>query len=373
MDPPAAKESLTTGAKADYGRSPVREGSTTAAQHGLSGLARHAGPLARNAATLARFALARATGRKFPLMVTLELTDKCNFRCTYCDLPHMNRQEMTTDDWHRAIDELADAGMMRVSIMGGEPLVRKDVGEIVDHLKARGVNVAMNTNGWYFAQKMDVVAKLDLVCITLDGPREHNDAQRHAGAHDRVLEAIDLAKSRGVKVITMTVVTRADLDVIDYVLKVAREKDVRAFFQIEHPSDGDTNKTIAPQIADDRSIADIALHLLKRKEEGWPVGPSKTYLKQLAGRDNQGARRLYSCEDCFASRYFLSVTPSGYVVPCPLTYHDSRHNGREVGFAKAFAALEQPTDAGCSCNPTTELNYLLHFQVEPILNAFQLA
>jgi MoaA/NifB/PqqE/SkfB family radical SAM enzyme len=94
----------------------------------------------------------------------------------------MNRDEMTTADWHHAIDELADAGMMRVSIMGGEPLMRKDVGELVDHLKARGVNVAMNTNGWYFRQKLDVVAKLDLVCITLDGPKELNDEQRHPGA-----------------------------------------------------------------------------------------------------------------------------------------------------------------------------------------------
>lgn len=325
--------------------------------------------LAQQAMPLARFAVARATGRKFPLMVTMSMTDKCNFRCHYCDLPHMNRDEMSTADWHRAIDELADAGMMRVSIMGGEPLMRKDVGEIVDHLKARGINVAMNTNGWYFQQKIDIVSKLDLVCITLDGPKEVNDAQRHEGAHDRVLQAIDLAKSRGVKVITMTVLTRGGIDTVDYVLGVARAKGIKAFFQVEHPADGDTNKHIGPQISDDM-IADIARHLLKRKEEGWPVGPSKTFLKELAGIDNVGKRRMYSCDNCFASRYFLSITPTGYVVPCPLTFRgDGRFNGREIGFAKAFQNLVQPTDAGCSCNPTTELNYLLHFRPEAILNA----
>lgn len=338
----------------------------------VGSLAQQALPMARQVPQLARFALARATGRKYPLMVTMSLTDKCNFRCLYCDLPHMNRDEMTTADWHRAIDELADAGMLRVSIMGGEPLMRKDVGEIVDHLKARGVNVAMNTNGWYFREKIEVVAKLDLVCITLDGPKELNDAQRHAGAHDRVLEAIDLATSRGVKVITMTVMTKGGLDTVDYVLQVARDKHIRAFFQVEHPADGDTNKTIAPQIADE-GIAAVAQHLLKRKEEGWPVGPSKTFLTQLAGRDDHGQRRLYSCTNCFASRYFLSITPTGYVAPCPLTFRGAGvYNGREVGFAKAFEMLAQPTDAGCSCNPTTELNYLLHFRSEPILNALDL-
>ena len=285
----------------------------------------------------------------------------------------MNRPEMSTADWHRAIDELADAGMMRVSIMGGEPLLRNDVGELVDHLKDRGINVAMNTNGWYFKRKIDVVEKLDLVCITLDGPKEVNDVQRHAGAHDRVFEAIDLAQSRGVKVITMTVLTEGNLDTIDYVLRAAREKRVRAFFQIEHPRDGDTNKMIAPEITEE-GIAALARHLLRRKDEGWPVGPSRTFLTDLAGRDDRGKRRLYSCDNCFASRYFLSITPSGSVVPCPLTFRSEHElDGRAVGFAKAFEMLAQPTDPGCACNPTTELNYLLHFRPEAIFNALELA
>lgn len=334
------------------------------------------GPLVRNALPLARFAVARATGRKFPLMVTMSMTDKCNFRCDYCTLPQMNRPEMTTADWHRAIDELADAGMMRVSIMGGEPLMRKDVGEIVDHLKQRNINVAMNTNGWFFRDRMDIVSKLDLVCITLDGPKDVNDSQRHKGAHDRVLEAIDLARAHGVKTITMTVMVKGRESDIDYVLQVARDKGIKAFFQVEHPSDGDTNKHIGPNISD-QSIAAVARHLLAKKEQGWPVGPSKTFLRQLAGEtvDGQdvGARRFYSCDDCFASTYFLSITPTGQVVPCPLTFRaEQQLNGREIGFARAFELLSQPTDAGCGCNPTTELNYLLHFRPEAILNAFDI-
>lgn len=335
-------------------------------------LARRVLPLARQVAPLGRFALARAAGRKFPLMVTMSLTDRCNFRCVYCRLPQMNRGEMTTAEWHRAIDELADAGMMRVSLMGGEPLLRKDVGEIIDHLKARRINVAMNTNGWLFSQRMEHVAKLDLVCVTLDGPPGINDAQRHPGAHDKVLDAIDLAKAAGVKVITMTVMTKGGLDTVDYVLRVAREKGIRAFFQVEHDAEGDPNKTIGPDISDDGIVA-VARHLLRRKEEGWPVGPSRTFLEQLAGDGARVARRFYSCDDCFASRYFLSITPTGFVVPCPLTFRGKAPlDGRTLGFAKAFEMLAQPRDAGCGCNPTTELNYLLHFRPEAILNALDL-
>lgn len=79
------------------------------------------GSIGCQALPAARFAWARATGQKLPLMVTLSVTDRCNFRCEYCKLPDMDRDEMSTSDWIRAIDELADAGMMRVSLMGGEP------------------------------------------------------------------------------------------------------------------------------------------------------------------------------------------------------------------------------------------------------------
>jgi MoaA/NifB/PqqE/SkfB family radical SAM enzyme len=304
-------------------------------------------------------------------MVTLELTDKCNFRCVYCQLPQMNRTEMDTADWHRAIDELADAGMMRVSIMGGEPLLRKDVSEIIDHLKERHINVAMNTNGWLFPQKLDIIRKLDLVCITLDGPPEVHDTQRHPGSHDKVLKAIDLAQEVGTNVITMTVMTSKSIETVDYVLQVAKEKGIRAFFQIEHDSEGNPDKTIGPNITETR-ISEVAKHLLQRKSEGWPVGPSRTYLSALAG-DGEGRRRIHSCAECNASRYFLSVSPGGDVIPCPLTFRqEPRLNGKALGFAKAFEQLQQPMNSGCGCNPTTELNYLLSFRPEAIFNAFDL-
>ncbi len=304
-------------------------------------------------------------------MVTLSLTDRCNFRCGYCTLPQIDRSEMSTAEWLSAIDELADAGMMRVSLMGGEPLLRKDVGRIIDHLKDRQINVAMNTNGWLVPNRLDEIAKLDSVCITLDGPAEVHDVQRHPGSHDKVLVAIDAAKSTGIDVVTMTVVTANGAEHVDYVLEVARAKGTRAYFQLEHHASGDPDMDAGAGITE-AGITRIARHLLDRKDEGWPVGPSRTYLEALAG-GGTGVRRLHSCEDCYASRYFLSVTPQGDVVPCPLTFRQEPHlNGREIGFGKAFEMLAQPTNAGCSCYPTQELNYLLSFRPEAVLNAIGL-
>ncbi|MFO0552189.1 MAG: radical SAM protein [Polyangiaceae bacterium] len=337
------------------------------------------GSMSRQVVPGFKFAWARATGAKFPAMVTLSLTDRCNFRCEYCNLPHLDRDEMSTEEWLRAIDELADAGMMRVSLMGGEPLVRKDIGVFIDRLKARGVNVAMNTNGWLVPRRMSDVEKLDLVCVTLDGPPAVHDVQRHKGSQKRALTAIELMRSRGMNVVTMTVLTaRAvqqhdtksnnDFETVDYVLEKARELGVRSFFQLVHDADGDPNKDIGAGISDE-GINAVARHLMRRKDEGWPVGPSRTYLRALAGEGGAGVRRLHSCDDCYASRYSLAITPKGEVVACPLTFREDAPSGRQLGYLQAFEALAQPRAAGCACYPLQEMNYILDGTPEVIANA----
>jgi MoaA/NifB/PqqE/SkfB family radical SAM enzyme len=334
----------------------------------MAGMLSSIGSMGRQAGPAARFAWARATGQKFPLMVTLSLTDRCNFRCEYCKLPELDRDEMPTADWLRAIDELADAGMARVSLMGGEPLIRKDLGVLIDRLKERGVNIAINTNGWLVPRRMDDLMKLDLICVTLDGPPEVHDKQRQRGSQVRALSAIELLRSKGKNVVTMTVLTARGVKTVDYVLERARELGVRAFFQLVHDSEGDPDKDIGAGITE-AGITDVALHLLKRKDEGWPVGPSRTYLRALAGEGGHGVRRLHSCNDCYASRYTAAITPGGDVIACPLTFREKAYNGREIGFFKAFQQLSQPQASGCACYPTQELNYMLSGQAEVIFNA----
>jgi MoaA/NifB/PqqE/SkfB family radical SAM enzyme len=320
--------------------------------------------LVKKVSPLVRFALARARGRKHPLMVTLSLTDRCNFRCEYCNLPGMDRDEMSTADWLSAIDELAAAGMMRVSLMGGEPLVRKDIGILIDRLREHGVNIAINTNGWLVPHKIDEMEKLDLVCVTLDGPPEVHDLQRHKGSQARALQAIQLLRSRGINVVTMTVLTARGVESVDYVLARARDLGVRAFFQLVHDREGDPDKEIGAGISE-RGISEVANHLLRRKDEGWPVGPSRTFLSAMAG----GIRRFGTCEECFAGRYSLSITPTGDVVACPLTFRESHLNGKQVGWLRAFEEMPQPRASGCGCYPLQEMNYVLSLKPEVIFNA----
>ena len=325
---------------------------------------------ARSVGSVARFLAARATDGKHPLAVTLCLTNRCNFRCVYCHMPGTKREELTTEEWCSAIDQFRAGGMIRCSLMGGEPLLRKDVGEIIDHLVSHGVHSAMNTNGWLVEHKLDDVAKLNLVCIGLDGPKEIHDVQRQRkGSFDKAVRAIELLRGRGVEVVTMSPVTPGSIDHIDEMIDMARDMGFRAGFQIEHDADCDVRNPIGPGLSDER-LAELARHLAARKAEGAPIAISGTFLSAFAKR---GRRMLSSCAECRVPRHSCMVRPDGMVVPCFLTQHQGPMiSGAELGYLRAFHELAQPADASCSSQPLMEMNFLLGLKPAAVLNALRL-
>jgi len=301
--------------------------------------------------------------------MTFSLTNRCNFRCDYCHIPLQKRDEMTTEEWKSAMDAFWRGGMGRASLIGGEPLVRKDVGELVTHLKSRGVHCAMNSNGWWVRDRIDEVAGLDLVCLTLDGPREVHDAQRQKGSYDRVVDAMGLLRQRGVEVVTMTVVTPRGADNIEHVLDVAESFGTRAFFQLEHDASVDVYAPIAPTFSNAR-IAEVSDRLLEAKERGRPVGNSRTVLRMQRA---DGRRIGGDCDGCYAGRYFGYVFSDGTVAPCLLTqWQQETGNGRTRGFVEAFETMNPPKGPGCACVPIHEVNNILSFDARVLWDALDM-
>lgn len=328
------------------------------------------GALARKTLPVVEFAARRALRQKTPFQVTFSLTNRCNFRCEYCHIPLQHREEMTTEEWIRCFREFREAGMGRASLIGGEPLVRRDVKELITALRDMGVHVAMNTNGWFIEDRIDEVAGLDLACVTLDGPPEVNDAQRHPGSYDRAIGAIRALRGRGIRVVTMTVITPAGAEHVDHVLEVARREGTLAFFQLEHDADCDVHLPIAPAMGDG-AIARLADRLLALKEAGAPVGNSQSILR--AQRD-EGRRIGGDCSECYAGQYYGYVLSDGTVAPCLLTqWQQERGNGKRLGFARAFHEMPAPVGPGCGCVPIHEVNRILAFDVSVLRDALDLA
>ena len=86
--------------------------------------------------------------RERPLVAVFEVCLRCNSSCGYCDLPlNEGRYEMTREEIRRVFISLYEDGLRFLFIQGGEPLVRKDLPEILEDLVAIGYSVTMITNG----------------------------------------------------------------------------------------------------------------------------------------------------------------------------------------------------------------------------------
>ncbi len=213
----------------------------------------------------------------------------------------------------------------------------------------------MNTNGWFVAERMDDVAKLDLVCVTLDGPREVHDAQRHKGSYDRAVDALERLRGAGVPVVTMTVLTPRGIGAVDHVLDVAASMGFQGVLSAR--ARRRHRRAPAHRAAQRRHRAwrSAARALLEKKRAGRPVGNSARLLEAHL-RD----RYLGSCADCYAGQYYGYVLSDGTVAPCLLTQGQVEPgNGRREGFARAFERLAAPTGPGCACVPTHAVNQVL--------------
>lgn len=140
-----------------------------------------------------------------PVQVTIYVTRKCNLRCIHCyiDAGSPLPDELTAAEWARAFRELAELGTEDLYILGGEPMTREDIYEIIRSASSLGMRVSMSTNGTLIgpaeARRLRE-AGLAEAQVSIDGPtREVNDAIRPPGSFDKAVRAVRLLKEQGIR------------------------------------------------------------------------------------------------------------------------------------------------------------------------------
>ena len=124
-----------------------------------------------------------------PISVVLVVNNRCNLNCNYCFGDYGNRRDTdyTTEELVKIIDDLYDLGTRYMIVHGGETLLRKDIGYIVNYIKNKGIYVGFITNGILLQKKIDEIRNVDSLCISLDGRMEGNDLNRGKGAFEALL------------------------------------------------------------------------------------------------------------------------------------------------------------------------------------------
>ncbi len=147
-------------------------------------------------------------GRRFHYL-RLSITDVCNFRCEYC-LPdgyqcEHDRQFMSLEEIHTLVQTFAALGTSKIRITGGEPVLRKDLPDILALCaNTPGINtLAMTTNGHQLSRKVSswVDAGLTHLNVSIDSldPRVFHTITGHDSLQE-ILSGIELAQSLGLKV-----------------------------------------------------------------------------------------------------------------------------------------------------------------------------
>ncbi len=131
----------------------------------------------------------------------ISLTDKCNLRCTYCcpvDLPkgfYAGAQKMSADEIEKIVSVFVSEGVNKIRLTGGEPLIRKDVKEIIARLSKYPVELAITTNGVFVDEFIETFkeARIHSVNVSLDTlKREKNILITRRNEYDRVSGNINL-------------------------------------------------------------------------------------------------------------------------------------------------------------------------------------
>lgn len=134
--------------------------------------------------------------------IALEITGKCNLRCRHCYLAagRSAQNELTGREIRALVDEVADNGGFSVAVGGGEPLLRPDWLEIVNHALAAGLLVSVGTNATLIDERLaatmaDLPVKIQ---ISLDGATEAvHDSIRGKGSYRAAVRGIDALVERG--------------------------------------------------------------------------------------------------------------------------------------------------------------------------------
>jgi cyclic pyranopterin phosphate synthase len=262
----------------------------------------------------------------------ISVTDRCNFRCTYCmPLDHyewINKKEILTFEEISRLARLAvELGVEKIRLTGGEPLVRQDLPNLVEHLASiSGLkDLCLTTNGALLAERVNALksAGLRRVNISVDTlDREKFSTMTKRGDLDKVLEGIFAAKEAGLAPIKLNAVVERGVNEDDIIplVEFARQHGFGMRF-IEYMDVGNSNHWTSAKLVAKKEILEKINARYPLREVGRQQGsaPAVDY-EFVDGRGDLGIIASVTEPFC-GSCTRLRLTADGKMVTCLFSQH----------------------------------------------------
>ena len=158
-------------------------------------------------------------------VINFHLTEKCNYKCTYCFAKFNNEQELTLDEWIKTVD-IVDKYFKknfivngRINLAGGEPLVVNYLDELIDYINSLDIKVSIITNASLLTKEKIIawIGKVDTIGISIDSSNRETNLLigRHCNGNtieiSNLLEMLSFAKENNIKIKINTVVSKFNL------------------------------------------------------------------------------------------------------------------------------------------------------------------
>lgn len=297
--------------------------------------------------------------KRTPIAIRWQITYRCPLRCLYCNIWKIKLPELQTNEVLSLLNEVARCGTKKISFSGGEPMLRKDIGIVIDHCISKSISAEMNSTGFLIPQKINLIKGLDLLKLSLDGPEEIHDMIRgRKGAYRLVMEAAEAAATNRIKFIFTTTLSKFNIRYVEYMLDLAERYTTFVAFQplkeIGFKYNSGEFKNLYPSEIEYKNALDI---LITNKKNG------KAHMRNSI----HGLHHIYNWPRygklrCRAGQIFCMIAPNGDLYPCDrLEYKDPLPNCINSGFKRAFNNSPKIHCNGCGFCGSLELNYLASF------------
>ncbi|MBI2059977.1 MAG: radical SAM protein [Nitrospirae bacterium] len=305
---------------------------------------------------VAHFATGRLQNR--PVHLNLEVTKFCNATCDFCDY-WKTEEELRLDDYAEIVRKFKP---MVVTLTGGEPMLRKDLPDIVRSIKQAAffVHLSMVTNGSLLTlDKARALreAGLDQLCISLDYMGErHTKSRGCENLFEHIAEITQALPPMGYERVAFnTIIMEDNLDDLLPIVRFAKEREMYVNFSTYSSAKNGQTRHFISEASREKLLGTIR-QLLLAKREMRNILSSDYYLSRIPDFFFGGG-----IDGCKAGIRWFQITPAGMVKPCAelplLTHYKDFEPGADVinGCKACWYSCRGEEEAPLSFSRVTEL------------------
>jgi radical SAM protein with 4Fe4S-binding SPASM domain len=290
-----------------------------------------------------------------PYVVSWNLTYRCNLACEHCyldaggtsavpqraeDAPRgprllavenfADRSELGTEECFRVIDEIVAFAPECLTILtGGEPLLRRDILEIVRRAAERGLWVVVGTNGVSITENVarrlaDAGARgLSLSLDALD-PERHDRFRMVRGAWQNTVDGAEILNRTGLPFIVQTTAGSHNLGELEAIADFAHDRLAAKVWNLYFLVPTGRGQFVSDMTPEQYDEVLASLYRIQRKYDRRMLVNAKCaphYIKTVLehGAESDPKIRTYSggAGGCPAGTHYMGIRPNGDVTPCP--------------------------------------------------------